>query len=103
MAKSNPNGRQRNPRAFSRSYSEVYYIGDVQSTLQSHPPQCLRHIRRSITEALFDLVGKIASQQLIETENNSDKLVDNLISPSQPERFTLLQVSRPACRLTLGW
>lgn len=32
-------------------------------------------IRRSITEALLDLVGKIASQQLIETENNSGKLV----------------------------
>ena len=47
-------------------------------------------IRRSITEALFDLVGKIAGQQLIETENNSGKLVDNLISPSQPEMFTLI-------------
>jgi hypothetical protein len=35
-------------------------------------------IRRSITEALLDLVGKIASQQLIETKNNSDKLVEQL-------------------------
>ena len=35
-------------------------------------------IRRSITKALFDLVGEIASQQLIEAKNDSEKLAEQL-------------------------